>query len=66
MCQWCAGGEFLPKLGWRSFLHFPFCFAVRGSQSYSLTIPADGSPVTLVASTVFGAYMGLQTLSQVC
>ena len=34
------------------------------TQSYSLFIPSDGSPATINASTIFGAYMGLQTLSQ--
>lgn len=33
-------------------------------QSYTLFVPADGSPAVLNASTIFGAYMGLQTLSQ--
>ncbi len=33
-------------------------------ESYTLTIPADGSPATITAATVYGAYMGLQTFSQ--
>jgi hexosaminidase len=33
-------------------------------ESYSLQVPADGSAATITAKTVFGAYMGLQTLSQ--
>lgn len=33
-------------------------------ESYTLVIPADGSPATLTAATVYGAYMGLQTFSQ--
>ena len=33
-------------------------------ESYTLNIPADGSAVTLTANTTFGAYWGLQTLSQ--
>lgn len=33
-------------------------------QSYTLNIPADGSAATITALTIYGAYMGLQTLSQ--
>lgn len=33
-------------------------------ESYTLTFPADGSAATISAPTIFGAYMGLQTLSQ--
>ena len=33
-------------------------------ESYVLSIPADGSPATLTAPTVYGAYHGLQTFSQ--
>jgi len=33
-------------------------------ESYTLDIPADGSPATLTANTTYGAYWGLQTLSQ--
>lgn len=33
-------------------------------ESYELSIPADGSPATLVAATLFGAYRGLETFSQ--
>ena len=33
-------------------------------ESYTLNIPEDGSPATLNANTIYGAYMGLQTLSQ--
>ena len=36
----------------------------RPLQSYSLLVPSDGSPATLNASTIYGAYWGLQTLSQ--
>jgi hypothetical protein len=35
-------------------------------ESYTLRIPDDGSAATITASTIYGAYMGLQTLSQVC
>jgi N-acetyl-beta-hexosaminidase len=38
--------------------------ALGVDESYTLTWPADGSDATLTAKTVFGAYMGLQTLSQ--
>ena len=34
------------------------------NESYTLTIPADGSAATLTAPTVYGAYHGLQTFSQ--
>jgi len=34
-------------------------------ESYTLSIPADGSPATLTAATVYGAYHGLETFSQV-
>jgi hexosaminidase len=33
-------------------------------ESYTLTLPADGSPGTIVSATVFGAYHALETLSQ--
>jgi hexosaminidase len=33
-------------------------------ESYTLTIPGDGSPATLTSATVYGAYYGLQTFSQ--
>ena len=33
-------------------------------ESYKLTVPADGSAATLSAATIYGAMMGLQTLSQ--
>jgi len=33
-------------------------------ESYTLTIPADGSAATLTAKTIYGAYFGLQTFSQ--
>jgi hexosaminidase len=33
-------------------------------ESYTLNIPADGSAATLTANTVYGAYHGLQTFSQ--
>ena len=33
-------------------------------ESYSLAWPADGSAATLTANTIYGAMMGLQTLSQ--
>jgi len=33
-------------------------------ESYTLTLPADGSPGRLAAPTVWGALLGLQTLSQ--
>ena len=33
-------------------------------ESYELDIPADGSPATLAAATLFGAYRGLETFSQ--
>ena len=33
-------------------------------ESYTLTLPADGSAGTLTAATIYGAMMGLQTLSQ--
>ena len=38
--------------------------SITTDESYTLTIPADGSPATITANTTFGAYMGLQTLSQ--
>ena len=34
------------------------------NESYSLTIPEDGSPALLSAPTVWGALLGLQTLAQ--
>ena len=34
-------------------------------ESYALDIPSDGSPATLSAATLFGAYRGLETFSQV-
>ena len=34
------------------------------NESYKLTISADCSAVTLSAETIFGAYHGLETLSQ--
>eukprot|EP01116_Phalansterium_solitarium_P023195 TRINITY_DN7_c0_g1_i1.p1 TRINITY_DN7_c0_g1~~TRINITY_DN7_c0_g1_i1.p1 ORF type:complete len:669 (+),score=276.66 TRINITY_DN7_c0_g1_i1:39-2009(+) len=33
-------------------------------ESYTLTIPSDGSPITITAPTTFGAMYGLETLSQ--
>lgn len=33
-------------------------------ESYALNIPADGSAATLTANTVYGAYRGLETFSQ--
>lgn len=33
-------------------------------ESYSLSIPADGGQATLQAATVYGAYRGLETFSQ--
>ena len=33
-------------------------------ESYTLTLPADGSAGTLTANTIYGAMMGLQTFSQ--
>ena len=38
--------------------------SITTDESYVLTIPADGSPATLVANTTVGAYWGLQTFSQ--
>lgn len=38
--------------------------SITTDESYTLTIPANGSPATITANTTFGAYMGLQTLSQ--
>lgn len=35
-------------------------------ESYSLLIPADGSPARIQALTVYGALRGLETLSQLC
>jgi hypothetical protein len=37
---------------------------IAADESYTLTIPADGSPATITAATNFGAYWGLQTLAQ--
>lgn len=34
-------------------------------ESYTLNVPADGTAATLTANTVYGAYHGLQTFSQV-
>lgn len=34
------------------------------NESYTLTVPDDGSPIRLAAETVFGALNGLETLSQ--
>lgn len=34
-------------------------------ESYELSIPADGKAATLHAKTVYGAYHGLETLSQI-
>ena len=34
------------------------------NESYTLTLPIDGSPGLITAATVFGAYAALQTLSQ--
>ena len=34
------------------------------NESYTLSLPADGSPGLITAPTVFGAYAALQTLSQ--
>lgn len=33
-------------------------------ESYTLTLPTDGSAASLTANTVYGAYHGLETLSQ--
>ncbi|EGD83308.1 hypothetical protein PTSG_03917 [Salpingoeca rosetta] len=33
-------------------------------ESYTLSVPADGGNISLTANTVYGAYHGLQTLSQ--
>jgi N-acetyl-beta-hexosaminidase len=33
-------------------------------ESYTLLVPADGTPATITANTVYGAYMALQTLFQ--
>jgi hexosaminidase len=33
-------------------------------ESYTLTFPAGGAPATITAATIYGAMMGLQTLSQ--
>ena len=37
---------------------------LESDESYVLSIPADGSAVVITAPTVYGAYHGLQTLSQ--
>eukprot|EP00056_Hartaetosiga_gracilis_P011549 m.175691 g.175691 ORF g.175691 m.175691 type:complete len:608 (+) comp13519_c1_seq3:29-1852(+) len=34
------------------------------SEEYTLNIPSDGSPITISADTVYGAYHALETLSQ--
>lgn len=34
-------------------------------ESYNLTIPADGKPAVIVANTVYGAFRGLETFSQI-
>jgi hexosaminidase len=34
------------------------------SESYTLSVPADGSPIALSSATVWGALHGLQTLTQ--
>ena len=33
-------------------------------ESYTITIPSDGSAITIIATTVYGAYWALETLSQ--
>lgn len=38
--------------------------ALDMDESYTLSIPADGSPIVITANTTYGAYMALQTLSQ--
>lgn len=38
--------------------------ALGVDESYTLTIPNDGSSIQLTAKTVYGAYHGFQTLSQ--
>lgn len=37
---------------------------LESDESYTLNIPADGTAITVTAATVYGAYHGLQTLSQ--
>jgi len=37
---------------------------LESDESYVLDIPSDGSTITITAPTVYGAYHGLQTLSQ--